>query len=229
MQSKAKTVAEYLRSLPEDRRSALSAVRGTILANLDKGFEEGMQYGMIGYYVPHSAYPPGYHCDPKQPLPFAGLASQKNHMSLYVGCLYGGDGRGGEAPELAWLQKAWAKTGKKLDMGKACIRFKKLEDLPLDLIGELFRRLTAKAYVERYEGERARHAASKGKSVGAGKGRTGATAPESAAKKKASTQAPARERATSQRARAKSAPQQSASGKAAKKTTPRRPSKKAAR
>jgi hypothetical protein len=83
MQSKAATVEQYLASLPEDRRTALGAVRKVILNNLDKDFEEGMQYGMIGYYVPHRVYPAGYHCDPRQPLPFAGLASQKNYMSVY--------------------------------------------------------------------------------------------------------------------------------------------------
>jgi hypothetical protein len=161
VQSKAKTVAEYLDSLPEERRRALSALRETILANLDADVEEGMQYGMIGYYVPHRIYPAGYHCDPKQPLPFAGIASQKNHMSLYLGCVYEGDGEGEAAAELAWLREAWAKAGKKLDMGKACVRFKKLEDLPLEVIAALLRRVTAAVFVERYEKERARYAASK--------------------------------------------------------------------
>src|SRR5882757_2591761 len=89
MQSKTTTVQQYLDALPPDRKAAIAAVRATILANLDKDYEEGMQYGMIGYYVPHRVYPAGYHCDPKQPLPFAGLASQKNHMSLYMMSLYG--------------------------------------------------------------------------------------------------------------------------------------------
>ena len=88
MQSKATTVEQYLAELPEDRRMALEAVRQVVLKNLDKDFEEGMQYGMIGYYVPHRVYPAGYHCDPKQPLPFAHLASQKNHMALYLMCIY---------------------------------------------------------------------------------------------------------------------------------------------
>lgn len=118
MQSKAATVAEYLAELPEDHRRAIEAVRKVILDNLDSGYEEGMQYGMIGYYVPHRIYPAGYHCDPKQPLPFAALASQKNYMSLYLMCIYG------ETPLAAWFREAWAKTGKKLDAGKACIRFK---------------------------------------------------------------------------------------------------------
>jgi hypothetical protein len=145
MTSKAHTVEQYLAALPADRRAAIQAVRETILKNLDGGYEEGMQYGMIGYYVPHSVYPPGNHCDPKQPLPFAGLASQKNYMSLYLGCVYG-------SPALEeWFRKEWAKTGKKLDMGKACIRFRKLEDLPLDLIGKAVARVPARQFIAHYE------------------------------------------------------------------------------
>ena len=112
-------------------------MRKVILKNLDKDYEEGMQYGMIGYYVPHRVYPAGYHCDPKQPLPFACLASQKNYMSLYLMCVYG------DTPLAKWFAAAWAKTGKKLDMGKSCVRFKKLDDLALDVIGEAIRRLPA--------------------------------------------------------------------------------------
>lgn len=145
MPAKPATVEEYLATLPEDRRAAVEAVRKVILKNLGKGFEEGMQYGMIGYYVPHSVYPAGYHCDPKQPLPYAGLASQKNSISLYLMGLYG-------SPEDdAWFREAWGKTGKKLDMGKSCVRFKKLEDVPLDVIGQAIKRIPAKTYIERYE------------------------------------------------------------------------------
>src|SRR4051812_37152315 len=122
MQSKATTVGQYLAELPPERRTAIETVRKVMLENLDPVFEEGMQYGMIGYFVPHRVYPAGYHCDPKQPLPFAALASQKNHMSVYLGCVYGSE------RERAF-REAWAKTGKKLDMGKACVRFKKPEDL----------------------------------------------------------------------------------------------------
>jgi hypothetical protein len=149
VQSKASTVEAYLRSLPEDRRAAISAVRGVILKNLDASYEEGMQYGMIGYYVPHRVYPKGYHCDPTQPLPFAALASQKNYMSLYLMSVYcgcAGDSLGDQ--HARWFREMWAKTGKKLDMGKACIRFKKVEDLPLDLIGEAIKRVPAQMYVE---------------------------------------------------------------------------------
>jgi Domain of unknown function (DU1801) len=141
MQSKATTVEQYLAELPEDRRRALEAVRKVVLKNLDKDYEEGIQYGMIGYYVPHRVYPSGYHCDPRQPLPFANLASQKNHMALYMMCIYG------DSEHARWFQEAWAKTGKKLDMGKACIRFKKVEDLALDVIGEAIKRVPAKKYI----------------------------------------------------------------------------------
>lgn len=141
MQSKAATVADYLAELPDDRRRAIAAVRKVILDNLDADYEEGMQYGMIGYYVPHRVYPAGYHCDPKLPLPFAALASQKNYMSLYLMCTYG------DTPHGAWFRDAWAKTGKKLDAGKACIRFKKLDDLALDVIAQAIRRLPAKKYI----------------------------------------------------------------------------------
>ena len=145
MQSKAATVQQYLSGLPADRRAAIQAVRDVILKNLDKDYAEGMQYGMIGYCVPHSIFPAGYHCDPRQPLPFAGLASQKNHMSIYLMCTYG------NSEHAEWFRHAWAKTGKKLDMGKACVRFKKLEDLALDVIGEAIRRVPAKKYIEHYQ------------------------------------------------------------------------------
>jgi hypothetical protein len=141
MQSKAATVEEYLAELPEDRRAAIQTVREVILKNLDADYEEGMQYGMISYFVPHRVYPAGYHCDPSQPLPFACLASQKNYMSLYMMSCYG------SADELARFQDAWAKTGKKLNMGKSCIRFKKAEDLALNVIGDAIRRMPAKKYI----------------------------------------------------------------------------------
>jgi hypothetical protein len=145
MQSKAATVAAYLAELPPERREAIAAIREVLLKNLPQGLEEGMQYGMIGYYVPHSVYPAGYHCDPKQPLPFACLASQKNYMSFYLMTLYGG----GE--QQAWFIDAWTRAGKKLDMGKCCVRFKRLEDVPLDVIGEAFRRVSIKSYIEHCE------------------------------------------------------------------------------
>lgn len=141
MQSKATTVKDYLASLPPDRRTAIEAVRKVILKNLDKDYQEGMTYGMIGYYVPHSVYPPGYHCNPKMPLPFANLASQKNHMALYLMCIYG------DSDLAKWFVEAWAKTGKKLDKGKACIRFKKLDDIALDVVGQAIKKVPAKKYI----------------------------------------------------------------------------------
>ena len=145
MNSKAKTVREYLAELPAERRAAIRVVRKVILKNLDDAYEEGIQYGMIGYFVPHSVYPAGYHCDPKQPLPFAGLASQKNYMALYLMCNYC------DPRHDKWFRQQWAKTGKKLDMGKSCIRFKEVEDLPLQLIGEAIARVPAKEHIAYYE------------------------------------------------------------------------------
>jgi Domain of unknown function (DU1801) len=144
MQSKAATVDEYLGELAADRLEIVSLVRKTILDNLDPQLEEGMQYGMIGYYVPHSVFPDGYHCDPKQPLPFAGLASQKNHLAVYLMSVYGA------SPEESWFREEWAKSGKKLDMGKCCIRFKKIEDVALDVIGQAIKRTTARKYIDHY-------------------------------------------------------------------------------
>lgn len=144
MQSSAPSVEEYLNSLPDDRRQALSAVREVILKHLPKGYEEGMQYGAIGYFVPHEIYPPGYHCDPKQPLPFVGLASQKNHMAVYMFCLY-------MNPQfIAEFEAKYKASGKKFDMGKSCVRFKKLEDLPLELIGETIAKIPVENLLASY-------------------------------------------------------------------------------
>ena len=144
MQSKATSVQAYLAELPPDRRTAIEAVRKAIRANLDKDYIELMSYGMIAYCVPHRVYPPGYHCNPRQALPFAALASQKQYMSVYL-CVFMSP-----ASE-TWFRAAWKKTGKKLDMGKSCVRFKKIEDLALGVIGEAVRRVPAKAFIEHYE------------------------------------------------------------------------------
>lgn len=152
MQSKAATVEQYLAELPGDRREAISAVRNAILNNLDKGYQERMAYGMIGYSVPHSVFPAGYHCDPKAPLPFAGLALQKQHMSLYLMGVYCGCDGKQDTDLLRWFKNAWAGSGKKkLDMGRACIRFKSLNDIPLDVVGEAIRRMPLKTFVAEYE------------------------------------------------------------------------------
>ena len=151
--SKASTVQDYLAGLPADRRAVVEAVRAVILKNKDEQIEEGMQYGMIGYYVPHRIYPPGYHVNPQQPLGYAALAAQKNYYSLYLGGLYCGCGldANGKTPDTEWFQKEWAKTGKKLDMGKSCVRFKKLDDLPLDVVGKAIARISVKKYITQYE------------------------------------------------------------------------------
>ncbi len=156
MERKPRTVDEYLARLPEDRRAALSAVRSAIRAGLDEGYEEGIQYGMIGYYVPHRLFPDGYHADPKQPLPFAGLASQKHHMSIYLMSIYCRDDKTPDTRDATWLREAWARRGKKLDMGKSCIRFKRIDDVPLEVITEVIRRVPASDYVERYRKARSR-------------------------------------------------------------------------
>lgn len=145
MQSSAATVREYLAELPEDRREIVSAVRAEILKNLPDGYEEGMQYGMIGYYVPHSLYPPGYHCNPKQPLPFANLASQKQYVSVYLYCVYS------DEKEAEWFRRTWEKSGCKLNMGKSCVRFRKLEDIPLKVIGQAVKRIPVKKFIATYE------------------------------------------------------------------------------
>jgi hypothetical protein len=145
MSAKPATVEDYLASLPEDRRDALEAVRRVILKNLPKGYEEGIQYNMIGYFVPHSVYPAGYHCDPTQPLPFASIASQKNHMGLYLFCIYTDP----QAKER--FVKEWKATGRKLDMGASCVRFRKIEDVPLDVLGAAIKRVPVKDFIAAYE------------------------------------------------------------------------------
>ena len=145
MQSKATTVTEYLKGLDPDRKKAITAIRKVIKANLDPKVKETMTYGMIGYVVPLNVYPDGYHCNPETPLPFANLASQKAHMGIYLFCIYG------NPEEKARLEKEWKATGKKLDMGKSCIRVKKLEDVPLDVLGAAVKRMTVAKFIEQYE------------------------------------------------------------------------------
>ena len=145
MQSAAKTVSEYLAELPEDRKAAISKVRAVIKKNLPKGFAESMCYGMIAYSVPLKLYPAGYHCNPSLGLPFAGLASQKNYMSFYLMTAY----QAGKIETL--IREGFAKAGKKLDMGKCCIRFKKIEDLPLDVVAEAIGKVSVGDYILYYE------------------------------------------------------------------------------
>ncbi len=142
VQSAAKTVDAYLEELPEDRRAVVSAVRDVILANLPKGYDESVAYGMISYSIPLARYPKTYN---KQPLSYVALAAQKNHYAVYLMCMSASPKR------TATLREQFAKAGKKLDMGKACIRFKTLDDLPLDVIGETVASVTPDAYIAYYE------------------------------------------------------------------------------
>lgn len=146
MQYQAETPEDYINQVPEERREVLKKLRKIIKNNLPKGFEEGIQYGMIGYYVSHSIYPDGYHCTPSEPLPFMSFASQKNSINLYHSGIYA-------VPEIHdWFVTEYSKYSKrKLDMGKSCVRFKKVEDIPFELIGELCKKMTVDYWIDVYE------------------------------------------------------------------------------
>ncbi len=146
MQYEATSPEDYISQVPDDRQDTLKKLRKVINDNLPKGFEEGMIYKMIGFYVPHTVYPDGYHCDPKIPLPFMSFASQKNSVNLYHSGIYA-------KKELHdWFVGEYPKHCKrKLDMGKSCIRFKKMDEIPFDLIGELTRKMTCEEYIGIYE------------------------------------------------------------------------------
>jgi len=146
MQSKAKTPEEYIAELPEDRQEIISEIRQTILDNLPDGFKEVMSYGMLGYVVPHSKYPDGYHCDPKLPLPFINLASQKNHIGFYHMGIYS------DPKLLDWFTSEYPKhASNKLDMGKSCIRFKNPKKIPMALLGELVTKVRVDDWIATYE------------------------------------------------------------------------------
>lgn len=146
MQSSAKTIEEYLSSLPKERKLPFLKLRETILNNIPKGFTEEVSYGMLGYLVPHSIYPEGYHCNPKLPLPFINIASQKNFIALYHMGIYA-------KPDLLdWFVTEYPKhTKQKLDMGKSCIRFKKMDEIPFDLIAELVQKISVAEWISCYE------------------------------------------------------------------------------
>ena len=146
MQSLANNVNSYINELPKERVEYINKLRETITKNIPKGFEETMSYGMISYVVPHSLYPAGYHCDPKLPLPFVSVASQKNFIALYHMGIYAN-------PELLnWFVTEYPKHSKsKLDMGKSCIRLKKMDDIPYQLIGELMQKITVNDWINLFE------------------------------------------------------------------------------
>lgn len=146
MTSTATTPQDYFDTLPEDRKQVMTELRKIIKQNLPKGFEERMSYGAVGYVVPHSMYPAGYHCDPKQPLPFLSIASQKNFIAVYHMGIYA-------SPELLdWFTTEYPNHSKtKLDMGKSCIRFKKPEQVPMQLMGELVKKMDPQQWISIYE------------------------------------------------------------------------------
>jgi uncharacterized protein YdhG (YjbR/CyaY superfamily) len=148
MQSKAKTPSEYIKSLPAERRQAISKVRRVIKKHLPKGYVETMQYGMLAYVVPLKIYPDGYLDDKKTPLPYVSLASQKQHMAVYLSNIYG------EQKLAKWFKAKYKKSGKKMDMGKSCVRFRKLDDLPLELIGQAVGKTSVKDFIKLYEQSR---------------------------------------------------------------------------
>jgi uncharacterized protein YdhG (YjbR/CyaY superfamily) len=140
------TVENYIEQLPEDRKAAMQELRKIFSENLPEGFQECMSYGMIGYVVPHSIYPAGYHCDVKLPLPFLNLASQKGHIAVYHMGIYA------DSELLSWFQEEYSKQVKgKLDMGKSCIRFKKPEQIPFALFAELAKKMTVQNWISLYE------------------------------------------------------------------------------
>ncbi len=146
MTSKAETVKEYIDELPEDRKPVIKKIRATIKKNLPKGFKEMMNYGMIGYVVPHSTYPDGYHCNPKLPLPFLNVASQKNYIAIYHSGVYA------DPKLMKWFVEEYPKHNtRKLDMGKSCVRFKKIDEVPYALIGELVSKMTVEDWINLYE------------------------------------------------------------------------------
>jgi hypothetical protein len=146
MKTNGKTVKEILTKLPIDRAEPFNKLHDVIVKNLPRGFEAAISYGGLGYVVPHTIYPAGYHCKPSEPLPFAGLASQKNSINFYHMGIYA------DPKLLAWFVMEYPKhTKQKLDMGKSCIRFKKLDDIPYQLIGELMKKMSAKEWINIYE------------------------------------------------------------------------------
>lgn len=146
MQSDAATVEDYLAALPDDRRKALGAIRDTVNAHLDDEFAEGMEYGMVTWGIPLDRYPKTYN---GKPLGVVSLASQKNHLALYLMCLYADDGLE------EWFRQQYVDRGMRLDMGKSCVRFKSLDEVPLDVLAELLRKVTPEQHIARYEESRA--------------------------------------------------------------------------
>jgi hypothetical protein len=146
MTTEGKTVQDILMNVPSDRVEAFNKLHEVIVKNLPKGFEPGISYGMLGYVVPHSLYPSGYHCKPSEPLPFASIASQKNTINFYHMGMYA------DKKLYDWFVSEFPKhTSQKLDIGKSCVRFKKFDDMPYKLIGEMMKKMSMKEWVSLYE------------------------------------------------------------------------------
>jgi len=140
------TIESILAKVPEDRKEAFTNLHQTIVSNLPEGFEPGISYGMLGYVVPHHLYPAGYHCKPSEPLPFVSIASQKNSINFYHMGIYA------DATLLNWFVAEYPKhSAQKLDIGKSCIRFKKPEHIPYELLGQLMQKMTAAQWIALYE------------------------------------------------------------------------------
>ena len=208
MSNGATSVARYLEALPADRREAIEAILATIRANLDPRFEEGMQYGMPSFYLPHSEYPAGYHCDPRQPLPFVGVASQKNHIGLYLFCVYAD-----EAVRERFVS-SWRASGHRLDMGKGCVRVRRLSEVPLEVVGDAIRRMTAERFVGSYESQQRRT----GRHPGSSSPGSSTETKDMAARKKAAKKKAAKKTAKKKTAKKKATKKKAAKKKAAKKT-----------
>lgn len=148
MKATGTTVAEILSSLPEDRAVPFNKLHDVIVRNLPEGFEAAISYGGLGYVIPHTLYPAGYHCKPAEPLPFAGIASQKHSINFYHMGIYS------DPALLEWFVSEYPKYSKqKLDMGKSCVRFKKMEEIPYQLIGELMQKMSAQQWIDLYESQ----------------------------------------------------------------------------
>ena len=149
MKANGKTVKEILSNLPVDRAEPFNKLHDVIVRNLPKGFEAAISYGVLGYVIPHTLYPEGYHCKPSEPLPFAGIASQKDSINFYHMGIYS------DLKLFKWFVSEYPKHSKqKLDMGKSCVRFKKFDEIPYKLIGELMTKMSAEEWIEKYEAQR---------------------------------------------------------------------------
>lgn len=228
MSNGATSVARYLEALPADRREAIESILEAIRANLDPRFEEGMQYGMPAFYLPHSEYPAGYHCDPRQPLPYVGIASQKRHIGLYLFCIYA------DGAERDRFVSAWRASGHRLDMGKGCVRVRRLSEVPLEVVGDAIRRMTAERFVGLYESQQRRTGRHSGSSSPGSSTETRNMAARKKAAKKKAAKKTAKKKATKKAAKkkaakktAKKAGKKKATKKAGKKKAAKKSAKKA--